>query len=374
MKKYLLTFAAYIFCFLLSQDIWAARSCRVVAESALGAQAGNVRTFSETEIRETYSKAKAFQDKRNEEWSERQRCLCCHTTLPYMLTRTPDQRSKPTLDKFQEMAARKVENPDQAPWYAADHQGRNSNPTEAVVNALTLVMYDVNSGSPLKPTTIKSIDRIFENQNPDGRLHWLDFALEPFESKKGELWGNAMAILTTEIAQKNSNYRAPEAQYAKLKTFVGRNESKLKINEKAVLLWAHSQNPRSANPVLTATQVKNFANEIKAKQNENGSWNQKDVLGQGEMREDTYSTAMALIGLIKSGQGGSVQAKKAVAYIVSKQITDNVLSMGQDYTMWLSNSMNREGSTLNNRFASDVATSYATLALQMYRSDILLSQ
>jgi hypothetical protein len=152
------------------------------------------------------------------------------------------------------------------------------------------------------------------------------------------------------------------------------NESRLKINEKSVLLWANSQNPRSSNPILTATQVKNYVNEIKVKQNENGSWNQKDVLGQGQMREDTYSTAMALIGIIKSGQGNSIEAKKAVAYIVSQQITGNVLSMGQDYTLWLSNSMNREGATLNNRFASDVATSYATLALQMYRSDILISQ
>lgn len=374
MKKYLLTFTAYIFCFLFAQNILAARSCRVVAESALGAAAQNVRSYSESEIRDTYSKTKAFQDKRNEEWSERQRCLCCHTTLPYMLSRAPDQRSKPTLDKFQEMAARKVENPDQAPWYEADHKGRNSNPTEAVVNALTLVMYDINSGSSLKATTTKSIDRIFENQNPDGRLHWLDFALEPFESKKGELWGNTIAILTTELAQKHSNYRAPEAQYAKLKTFVLRNESRLKINEKSVLLWAHSQNQASNRPVLNPMQLKNFVNEIKAKQNQNGSWNQKDVLGQGELREDTYSTAIALIGLIKSGSGRSVEAKKAVAYLVSQQITRNVLSMGQDYTLWLSNSMNREGSTLNNRFASDVATSYASLALQMYRSDILLSE
>jgi hypothetical protein len=374
MKKYLFTFVAYIFCFLLSQEALAARSCRVVAESALAAQTQNIRTYSENEIRETYSKVKSFQDKRNEEWSERQRCLCCHTTLPYMLTRTPDQRSKPTLDKFQEMAARKVENPDQAPWYPADHQGRNSNPTEAVVNALTLVMYDINSGSSLKPTTLKSIDRIFENQNPDGRLHWLDFALEPFESKKGELWGNSMAILTTEIAQKNSNYRAPEAQYAKLKSFVLRNETRLKINEKSVLLWAHSQNSNSGQGLLTSAQVKKFVNEIKAKQNQNGSWNQKDVLGQGEMREDTYSTAMALIGLIKAGQGKTPEAKKAVAYLVSQQITRNVLSMGQDYTLWLSTSMNRENATLNNRFASDVATSYASLALQMYRSDILLSE
>ncbi|MGZ3691575.1 MAG: hypothetical protein ACXVAX_08725, partial [Pseudobdellovibrio sp.] len=58
-------------------------------------------------------------------------------------------------------------------------------------------------------------------------------------------------------------------------------------------------------------------------------------------------------------------------WLVEKQITDNVLQMGSGYSLWLSTSMNSPNTLLNNRFASDFATSYASLALQMYRSEVL---
>ena len=55
---------------------------------------------------------------------------------------------------------------------------------------------------------------------------------------------------------------------------------------------------------------------------------------------------------------------------MAKQTTAQALNFNQQYTFWQSRSMNRPGVTRNNRFASDFATSYASIALDMYRSEM----
>lgn len=373
MKKIKLSFV-FIALLLTSINASAApASCRVLVGEATRAAEARA-TLSEQQVLDLVDKSKTYQDKRNKEWGERQRCLCCHTTLPYMFARGMDASSKANFDKFKAMAAEKVENAQADPWYAADHAGKDSKPTEAVVNALTLLMHDISSNVRLGETTLKSIDRIFEQMNNNGKIHWLDFKLEPFESKKGELWGNSMAILAVEMAQKNSEYKAPAEKYNKLKGFVLSNPEKLKPNEMAVLIWANSLNARNeriADKVLTAQVYNMFVSKITSAQNADGSFNQKAVLGQGKNEPDNYSTAIALIGLIKAGKANTPAAHKAAAWLGSQQQTGNLLSMGEGATLWLSSSMNRENRLLNNRFASDFATSYASLALQFYRSELV---
>ncbi|MEQ1723253.1 MAG: hypothetical protein ABL930_08750 [Pseudobdellovibrio sp.] len=347
----------------------AATSCRIYFNE------NNSRpTLSEQQVLDLVDKSKSYQDKRNQEWSERNKCLCCHTTLPYILARGMDPASKTNFDKFKEIAAQRVENTAELPWYHSDMGGRNSKPTEAVVQALTLLMHDIASNNPLSSTTLKSIDRIFENMNTTGRIHWLDFNLQPFESKKGEFWGNSMAILAVEMAQKNSQYVAPADKYNKLKEYVLRNTDKLKPNEMSVLIWANSMNLHNAritDKLLTSDLYNRYISSIVASQNANGSWNQKAVLGQGKNNEDVYSTAIALIGLIKGGQGNIPSVHKAANWLAAQQQTGNLLSMGDGSTLWVSTSMNRENALFNNRFASDFATSYASLALQFYKSDVM---
>lgn len=350
-------------------NVSAAPACRILFD-----ESNSRPTMTEEQVIDLVEKAKSYQDKRNKDWSERNKCLCCHTTLPYMLARGLDQSSKVNFDKFKALAIEKVENPHLQPWYAADMQGRDSRPTEAVLHALTLIMHDISSNVRLSETTLKSVDRIFENMDSSGKIHWLDYNLQPFESKKGELWGNSMAILAIEMAQNNSNYIAPAERYNKLKTYVLGNNNKLKPNEMSVLIWANSlniRNDRISNKVLTADLYNNFLSKIVSTQNADGSWNQKAVLGQGKNQPDTYSTAIALIGLIKAGQGNIPSAHKAASWLASQQQTGNFLNMGADSTFWVSTSMNRENVLFNNRFASDFATSYATLALQFYKSEVM---
>lgn len=347
-----------------SQAAVAAPTCRsYIVESA------SRPILTEQQIVDSIDKSKSYQDKQNKKWAEQRKCLCCHTTLPYMLSRGLDSKSRANFEKFKEMAEVKVENPDAQPWYHADHAGRNSKPTEAVLNALTLLMYDISNRTELSATTLKSMNRIFETMDADGHLHWLDYNLQPFESKKGELWGNSMAILTIEMAKKYSDYQPPAANYHKLKTYVLGRSSKLKPHEMSVLLWADSYS--SNNKILTPHLFNSYVSKIKNSQNANGSWSQKAVLGMGDNKQNTYATAISLIGLIKAGQGNSQAVHKAAKWLTDQQQTGDFLSMGDGTSLWNATSMNRVGSLLNDSFASDVATSYSALALQMYKGEVL---
>lgn len=332
----------------------------------------NQAFLTEQNVADLVEKSKSYQDKRNKEWAERNKCLCCHTTLPYMLGRGLDVNSKANFEKFKDVAAIKVENPAELPWYHADMKGRDSKPTEAVLNALTLVMYDIQSGVPLTATTLKAMDSIFAKVESNGRLHWLDFELQPFESKKGELWGNSMALLAIEIAKKNSDYQPPTAKYNKLKAYILNKSDLLQINEMSVLLWANSQSGHGQ--FLTAATESKFLNKIIDSQNENGSFNQDVVLGFGKREDNIYATAISLIGLIKAGYGNHPTAHRAAKWLASAQSTGNLLQMGDGTTLWPSISMNRTNVLRNDRFASDYSTSYSALALSIYKSEVLDSR
>lgn len=333
---------------MLSTQAIAVESCRVLFSSS-------EITLTENQVRELVTNSRPYQDKRNKEWLDQRECLCCHTSLPFVLSRGIDQNSRENFDKYRVMAAEKVEDANARPWYTSDHAGQNSKPTEAVLNAITLLMFDLSSHRPLQPVTLKSLDRIFENVGANGRLHWLDYDLEPFESKKGEVWGNSMAILAVEMAKKNSSYNPPAAKYRALKNSTMENPAEIHPNEMSVLLWANSFDAS----VLKPAQVSAYAQKIRSTQNADGSWNQKAVLGQGQSTPTAYATAIALIGLINSGEHGN-SIDKAAAW----------LALNQNETggnpAWNSVSMNRPNSRLNNTFSTDYATSYSSLALKMY--------
>lgn len=347
----------------VSEPSFAAPLCRSLFESTINVM------LSEQKVTELVVNAKTYQDKRNKDWAERNKCLCCHTTLPYMLARGLDAGSKVNFDKFKALTVERVENPESRPWYHGDHAGRDSRPTEAVLNALTLLMHDISSYLPLQATTLKAVDSIFAKLEPNGRLHWLDFNLHPFESKKGELWGNSMALLAIEMAKKYSSYEPPAEKHAKLKSYVFGKKGWLNTQEMAVLLWANSHS--ATGKFLESGLPSQFINRIIEAQNQNGSFNQKAALGYGSKEENVYATAISLIGLVKAGYGNHPSAHKAAKWIADSQATGNFLQMGEGTVLWNATSMNRTGSPFNDRFASDFSTSYASLALSMYQTEVL---
>ena len=67
---------------------------------------------------------------------------------------------------------------------------------------------------------------------------------------------------------------------------------------------------------------------------------------------------------------GDEAVKKAVVWLTSQQ-SNRSPSNWDSETFWFQSSINRPGTPLNDRFASDFASSYASLTLQMYGSDVL---
>lgn len=359
MKKW-----GFIFFIFSGLAVHAATSCRFLVR-------GNFRetsreTLSEYQIIKKIEQVKPYLDNRNKEWSEKQKCLCCHTTLPYVMTRAYDTQSAPIFESFKARAEYRVNNLNSKPWYQEDSVGRDSRPTEAVLNAVTLVMYDQARQQGYRAVTLRSIDRIFEQIDETGRLHWLDFELEPFESKNAELWGNTLAILAVEMALANSSYRAPEAAYRNLKQKLLRNSQNLNLNEKSMLLWANSLRRN----VLSPQQVKEFANQIRTRQKNDGTWSQKTFLGYGMDQSDTYSTSMALIALVKAGVLGA-PVDKAAQKLMDSQKNDFIFNSTQAFSFWPAQSLNSDN-TLNQLFATDAATAYAQLALKIYLKEARL--
>lgn len=349
------TLLLYVSTLLFSTIVLGAQSCLNVFSQD---------NITESVIKNSISHSNQYLDERNKKWADEQKCLCCHTTLPYVLSRAFDSQSSQNFKKFEVVAREGTENPSRRPWYTSDHAGVNSYPTESVLNAITLIMYDRKQTDPkLRPVTLKSIERIFENLDQSGGLHWLDFDLQPFESKQGELWGNSMAILAIEMAEKYSNYRAPQDKYRQLKKLLINQRTSLNLNEKSVLIWAHSMNDKILSPELLAQ----FANDIANSQKSTGAWNQKSFIPDGRMEEDAYATSMGLLALVKS-KSHPEAARKAAAWLLTKQRTSEQFGLQEPRNFWVTTSMNRDRN-LNNLFSSDAATGFATLALKAYMDE-----
>lgn len=316
-------------------------------------------TYTEEEIVATVQQTHQYQDQRNELWTNERRCLCCHTTLPYVLNRSYDSSSKASFDKMMELTKRSVLNDLRSPWYDSDAADRSSQPTEAVVNSMTLVKYDMNTTGRLSDVTKKSLEQIFTYMDPDGTIHWLDYNLEPFESKNGENWGNALAVLTVEMARKELGFTVNNPKYDLLKQTLLSKQSEFHLQEKAVLLWANSY----TNTVLPASTVDSYKSDIVRKQKSDGSFSREDILGMGDNKSDPYSTAIALIGLISAGDGSTDTAKKAAHWLMTNP---SAIANSTNSLNYQSRSLNRPNRPLNNAFSTDIGTSYAALALKMF--------
>lgn len=314
-----------------------------------------------------------YQDKRNKDWLDSRKCLCCHTTLTYALSRNFDQESKSNFETMIAMAKVGVTDVNQRPWYNSDQSGFNSKPTEAVLNSITLLFSHIRENQNLDAVTTQSVDQIFNHLGQNGRLKWLNFGLQPFESIQAETWGNSMAVLAIETA-KSKNYQLSEAhlnKYKLLKNSLLHNVENLTLNEIAVLLWANSVNTKNnqiTDKVLKPEILTYFVNRITEKQNANGSWKQNEVLGMGRDSENAYATAIAMIGLIKSGQYDRQKIDQSAIWLSQK---NEKPALEPTKITWPDKSINRENARLNNTFATDVATSYSSMALEMYKNEVL---
>ena len=130
-----------------------------------------------------------------------ERCLSCHTAIPYALARAALRRlsndGTPTAheQRIAETAKLRVENARRKqPFYDDSEEKKlESRGVESVLNAVILTHLDHNAEPD--ETLRRAMTRLWEAQRPDGAWDWLDFGLEPYETPDAAFYGATAAAL-----------------------------------------------------------------------------------------------------------------------------------------------------------------------------------
>ena len=130
----------------------------------------------------------------------RHRCaVSCHTTIAFMRSHPlHDPESQKVAGDLIDIISERVRNwEDIRPFYP--RQAERSMATEALLNTIALIHFDLRIDKAVSPLLCRSLDQMWARQRDDGGFPWLDFNLAPWEEDAAEAWG--AAILSTDLAR-----------------------------------------------------------------------------------------------------------------------------------------------------------------------------
>jgi hypothetical protein len=280
--------------------------------------------------------------------------MSCHTTFGAMMADGAIGKvvDIPSAAQARTEFEKRVDMASPVPFYGKDGDAKTkeSIATESVLNAVALSMSDLGKGGTLSDPAKKALDKMWAQQGADGSWAWLEFGLEPWETRNDFGVGIA-ALIAGRIPADVQN----EAGITKIKTYVGKKLSAMALHDKAVVLWASGTLPG----LLDKAKADGIADALIAKQREDGgfalrSWGMGD-LADDKAASDGYATSLAALALCRGTEGGIArpEVRNALAWIAARQKSDG---------SWPGVSTNTE-TTRAKTFMTDAATSYATLAL-----------
>jgi hypothetical protein len=278
--------------------------------------------------------------------------MSCHTTQPYLIARgtlgVPGAIAGDVRARIEARVAASATST--VSYYGApgSRKERESRGTEAILDAATLALSGEHDD-----VVEAAFAQLWKQQRADGGWDWLDFGLEPWESR-GD-WGAALAAIAVgsqPAAMRDATHTA--ALVAFLRGRAADTHDPVALHDRIELLRAGAALPE----VLTDEQREAIAAEIIAAQRADGGWSLASW-GRGKRADasapsDAYATAYALLGLCESGRAGHDVARRGVAWLVAAYRSDG---------SWPARSVN-EDAPLNDQFMSDAATAYAVLALR----------
>jgi squalene-hopene/tetraprenyl-beta-curcumene cyclase len=308
-------------------------------------------------------------------------CVCCHTLVPFALSRPVLRKMTGNSDpseyekKLLAQTAKRVEG-----WASLDTQEygllydfnaqkkKESLGTEAVLNVVILALDDRYQGRT-KPSDItkQAFANLWQAQLGDGAnkgsWEWLDFKLEPWESKNARYYGAAIAALALGSAP---GYYTPGADLAVdtnvklLRGYLKENYAAQSLFNRLWALWASTV----IDGVLSAEQRKELIAQFLEKQRDDGGWSlsslgefsRSDGTSQ-ETASDGYATGLVLHVLQTAGvEKNDPKMVKGLAWLVANQ---------QSSGEWRASSLNkkRDPATHKGKFMADAATAHAVLAL-----------
>jgi squalene-hopene/tetraprenyl-beta-curcumene cyclase len=302
-------------------------------------------------------------------------CVSCHTAVPYAVAR-PSLRTGAAAQTASALERRLLDNvtrrvrmwKEVEPFYPtkkeADPKTVESRGTESILNALILARYAA-TGSELTPDAHKAFDNMWAEQIKSGDARgawpWLQFHNSPWEGDS-QYYGAALAAIAVGLAP--GDYRStPEIRdgLRLLSDYLAREQASQVPYHRVLLLWASAKLPG----LLSAAQQKSIADEILAKQQDDGGFSLSSLVGGWKRRDNTpletksdgYGTGLVLFVLQQAGMRRThPRIQRGVEWLTSNQQTAG---------NWLAWSLNKQRDPASDAgyFMGDAATAYAVLAL-----------
>lgn len=287
--------------------------------------------------------------------------MSCHTTFSYAAFAAAPLRAfgapaqaDAARVKFEARVSENVAGT-ATPMYgsAQDSKTVESFATESVLNAAALALDDVGQGKGLSATSKTALDRMWAQQGTDGSWKWLEFGLEPWETRND--WGTAMAGMVAGSIPAGST-SAQAAGTAKLVTYLKGRLTKMAFHDRVTVLWVSSKLPT----LLSAEEKQSIVAELTAKQRDDGGfalgmWGKGDLAADASKTSDGYATALATLALCTGSAEGKTNAAglKSLSWLAKNQATDG---------SWPGQSVNSDTARAKG-FMTDAATSYAVVAI-----------
>lgn len=320
-----------------------------------------------------------------------QRCISCHTAVPYVLARPALRKmlgeKTPTAHEariLETVNARITSIGNQQPYYDNNEDKKTeSRGAEAVINAFVLAGRDVGLKeiNP-SPTMTAAMARLWEVQRADGAWDWLNFGLEPYEAPDAVFHGATLAAFAAGSPSGSKASRTPAglAGTDRLRAYLKTNVNSQRLFNKAWALIAASQ-----FNYLTSDERAAIVKELAAAQRADGGWSMADL---GTWRWGKKDAPFAAPGATDSAllSAADGYATGLVIYAMRQSMANvPAIARGQRWLRehqaaevagdaawapWRAHSMNfdREhggpkGEPWRRMFMSDLATAFSVLAL-----------
>ncbi len=342
-------------------------------------------------------KAAEYLDARAKEWrawggadrgegATKSSCVSCHTLLPYVMARPTLRKlvgakepteSENTLLAQVRMRVEKwaeLDKPTIKLMYDfSAEKKKESWGTEAVVNAVVVAFERAEGFGHDRDNLVRSIftnlwDRQATADENKGSWDWLDFGLDPWESKTSRYYGAALAAVAVGRSQgllTDEDKDGMKPKVVLLKDYLKGKFAAQPLHNRVWALWANQEvaGVLGKNTVLDEQERAKAVEELLKLQRDDGGWSLHSLgtyarkPDKAEAPSDGYATGLILHTLLRSGvKKDDARIARGLQWLVKNQA-----ETGE----WKAVSVNSEQdpASFKGKFMSDAATAYAVLAL-----------
>lgn len=281
-------------------------------------------------------------------WQKAFKCVSCHTTAAYMISRPSIQGDEAAYEdirsQLEEMVEEKWERKLPAPGYV-------------VATAASLAINDQRKTGKLDSTSKKALDRMWEVQRTDGGFDWLNCGWAPMELD--DHYGVTFAAIAVGTAPDGyaKNENAAKGLEG-IKKYLADHPAPT-THHRAMMLWAS----QSVDGILTKEKQQEILSELTSLQRPDGGWSlsgmlvdwpefkRKDDLKPLVDVSDAYGTGMVIWIAVNAGVPvADERIQKGVGWLKTNQ---------RESGRWFTPSPTKD----SKHFITNTGTAWAVMAL-----------